>query len=291
MSTSKRILIVDDDPDLLFLVAHGVKNLGPDYKVNTASNSMAALEQVQQHNIDLLVTDYMMPDLDGLELIKKVRQISPDTQVVLMTARHDTGQMRDNIEDLQLAGFVGKPFTMPGLLKVIQRVIKETGQKAPAPEASSPDIPKQPVKEKLKSLCRQTGAHIGLLVDSNGSPVYAVGNTDQAKISRLAAFISTNFLAITELSTLFGDNESFFRSSYYEGNNYNIYAYNINGDFFLAVVFGAGGKPGTVWFYTKQVATELAEMLPGSESTLTHGASDTLAEDFDNLLGSEEGDS
>ena len=101
----------------------------------------------------------------------------------------------------------------------------------------------------------------------------------------MASFVSNNFLAIIELASLFGDTDTIFRSSYYEGNKYNIYAYNINGDYFLAVVFGAGGKPGTVWFYAKQAATELASMLPSSENVLSHDDSVTLAEDFETLLG------
>ena len=285
--TTKRVLIVDDDPDLLFLVAHSVKNLGPDYQVSTASNGASALEQILKQKIDLVVTDYMMPEITGLDLIEKARKLSPQTHFILMTAHHDTSQLRANIDDLNLSGFVGKPFTMPELLKVIQHVTSTLGSGANE-EVVDPSLPKADIKKQLQTLRRQAGAHIVLLVNSEGSVVHAVGNTDHARISRLAAFVSANFLAITELSSLFGDTDSVFKSSYYEGNKYNIYAYNINGDYFLAVIFGAGGKPGTVWFYTKQIAADLADVLPTSETTiLSHDASVTLAEDFETLVGDE----
>jgi predicted regulator of Ras-like GTPase activity (Roadblock/LC7/MglB family) len=201
-----------------------------------------------------------------------------------MTAHHDTGQMRSTVEGLNLAGFIGKPFTMPDLLKVVQRVVKQTDSAADA-NITNTSLPKVAVQEQLQTLRRQTGAHTVMLVRSDGSPVQVVGNADRARASRLASFVSANFLSIIELASLFGDNDSVFKSSYYEGNNYNIYAYNINGDFFLAVVFGAGGKPGTVWFYTKQTATELASALPGSKSTLSQNANTTIATDFDDLVG------
>ena len=286
--TSKHILIVDDDPDLLFLVAHGVKNLGPDYHVSTASNPETALEQVQTQHFDVVVTDYMMPAMTGLDLIKELRQLSPRTKLIMMTAHHDTGQMRHSIEDLNLAGFVGKPFTMPELVKVIKRTLAEIEQ-APAPKRPPTSLPKALIQEHLQTLRQQTAAHTILLVDSHGSAVYATGDIDQARIARLAAFVSTNFLAINELAALFGDNDSIFKSSYYEGNKYNIYAFNIKGDYFLAVVFGVGGKPGTIWFYTKQAATELAALLPASSAVpLSSDATTALAREFDDLFGNED---
>ena len=284
-----RILIVDDDPDLLFLVAHGVKTLGADYQVSTASNATIALDKVQQQRFDLIVTDYMMPEMTGLEMLHQMKDVAPETKFILMTAHHDTNQIRDDVDDLVLAGFVGKPFTMPDLLKVVNRVMADTDPASDTPPLASPEFSKEVVAEHLKNLRSQTGAHTVLLVNADGSPVHAVGNIDRDRISRLAAFVSTNFLAIFELASLFGDTDTVFKSSYYEGNKYNIYAYNINGDYFLAVVFGAGGKPGTVWFYAKQIATELASVLPNSENSLSQDESITLAKDFETLLGNDAG--
>ena len=286
--TSKRILIVDDDPDLLFLVAHGIKNLGSDYQVSTAGSGVLALEQVQKQRFDLVVTDYMMPEMTGIDVIQEIRKILPDTGFILMTAHHESSQMREKMEDLKLTAFVGKPFTMPELLNVIKRAVDQTDSAAEAKPGKT-SLPTAVIKEQLQTLRRQTGAHTALLANSEGAPVYAVGNTDRGRAARLASFISTNFLAVIEMASLFGDNDSVFRSSYYEGNNYNIYASNINGDYFLAVVFGAGGKPGTVWFYTKQAAAELASVLPRLGSGASTHTSTSLATDFENLVGEADG--
>jgi CheY-like chemotaxis protein/predicted regulator of Ras-like GTPase activity (Roadblock/LC7/MglB family) len=281
---SKRILIVDDDPDLLFLVAHGLKNLGSDYRVSTASSGGAALEQVQKQRFDLVVTDYMMPEITGIDLVRQVREISPDTHFILMTAHHDTNPMREKIEDLGLAAFVGKPFTMPEILTVIERVVSQTVSE-PAVKPDPTPLPKEHIREVLQTLRRQTGGHMVLLVSSEGMPVHAAGDIDRDRASRLASFVSTNFLAINELASFFGDTDSVFKSNYYEGTKYNIYAYNINGDFFLTLIFGAGGKPGTAWFYTKQAATELASVLPNITTTSSGQANTTVASDFDKLVG------
>ncbi len=283
--TRKYILIVDDDPDLLFLAAHGVKSLGPEHQVVTAPNGISALNQAQNQTFDLIITDYMMPEMSGLELMEQVRQISPQTQFILMTAHHDSGGIRNKIETKELAGFVGKPFTLSDLLEEVKGVISQLDSVLETPLSNTP-IQKGAIEEQLKNLHRQTGARSVILINADGSPMAMVGVTDPSRVARLASFVSSNFLAIMELASLFGDKDSAFSSSYYEGNNYNIYAYNINGEFFLAVLFDVGGKPGTVWFYTKQVAATLVPILPTTKkSLLTHKDSLTLAKDFDDMFG------
>jgi CheY-like chemotaxis protein/predicted regulator of Ras-like GTPase activity (Roadblock/LC7/MglB family) len=279
--SSKRILVVDDDPDLLFLVAHGIKSLQSGYQVTTAVNGAVALQQAQKQKFDLIVTDYMMPEMTGLELIRQLRQTAPDTQFILMTAHYETQRLRNTVDNMELSGFVSKPFTMPELLESVKRIINQTSTTS---EPSPPEqtVPKATILELLQTLRRQIGAHHVLLVNADGLPVQIAGGIERAKALRLASFVSTNFLAIAELATLFGDNESVFKSSYYEGNKYNIYVHDINGNFFLAVVINAENKPGSVWFYTRQTATELALVLPSVELPDTD---QTIATDFDNLFG------
>jgi len=284
----KHILVVDDDPDLLFLVAHGVKSLSPDYQVNTANSATNALEQVQKQNFDLVVTDFMMPDMTGLELVPKVREKSPETQFVLMTAHHDTKRIHSNIKEMGLAGFIGKPFVLADLLSVIQQVVTETSVTSEQVKNDVASL-KEAIDKQLRDLWQQTEARSVVLVNSKGNVIHRVGSDEQAIVARLAGFVSTNFLAVAELASLFGDNESVFKSSFYEGNKYNIYAYNINDDYFLTVLFGVDTKPGAVWFYTKQVATQLDSLLP--TAFVNHKSDNSIAKDFDTLLGDKVTDS
>ncbi len=286
--TKKHVLIVDDAKDLLFLLTHSVKRLGPDYEVTTAMDGGTALEQIQQKKFDLVITDYMMPGMTGLQLVDEVRRISPETQVVLMTA-YDTAQLRERAEDMQVGGYLGKPFTVPEILTIVERIVTQTNQAANAEYIESPALDPA-IYEHLKTLHSKTGAHYVLLLNSEGRPLQVVGPADRARVARLASFVAANFLAVIELACLLGDNTSVFKSSYHEGSNYNIYAYDINGEFLLAVVFATTGKPGTVWFYTKQIAATLAPLLgpPIQPSTTTDDARAAIAAEFDDLLGDEE---
>jgi CheY-like chemotaxis protein/predicted regulator of Ras-like GTPase activity (Roadblock/LC7/MglB family) len=286
--SKKSVLIVDDAKDILFLLTHSLRRLGPEYEVTTANDGAAALELIQKQKFDLIITDYMMPGMTGVDLAQVVRKVSPDTQIVLMTA-HDTRGMRTIVETLQLGGYVGKPFTVSEILEVVQQAIASTQQAAEVSQTKRPVLAlEREVNKRLETLRNKTGAHFVLLVSASGHPVRVVGESNRAKIARLAAFVAANFLAVTELASLLGDNESVFKSSYYEGNKYNIYAYDIDGEFLLAVVFGTQGKPGTIWFYTKQTGAELAELLAKvSQGAEPEAGEANMANDFNDMFGRE----
>jgi CheY-like chemotaxis protein len=72
----KRVLIVDDEPDIRFILRHILERGG--YEVDEAINGSAALEILESSNPDLVITDLMMPIMDGNELIERLRS-DPDT--------------------------------------------------------------------------------------------------------------------------------------------------------------------------------------------------------------------
>lgn len=280
--SKQHVLIVDDAKDILFLLMHSVKRLGPDYEVSTATDGPSAIEQLQKQQYDLVITDYMMGDMTGLDLVQEIKTRFPQTKLILMSA-FDTTNLRKKAEEMELSGYIGKPFTVPEVLEVIQQALIDTNKTpAPQPELEVPDKD-EAINKPLRMLYTKTGAHYVLLLDSEGHPRRVVGRTQPATLARLATFVATSFLAVTELASLLGDNSSVFKSSYYEGNNYNIYAHDVNGNYFLAVVFGTKDKPGTVWFYTKKTAEALAPIL-GQPNRQT-SPDEKVGEEFEDLLG------
>lgn len=78
------ILVVDDEPVARQSLADILKLEG--YNVTTAPNGQAAVEHIRMHTIDLMIVDLRMPGMDGLEVVQVVNQISPETEVILLTA-------------------------------------------------------------------------------------------------------------------------------------------------------------------------------------------------------------
>jgi len=81
------ILLADDDEKIRKALGSVLAERG--YRVTTASNGLEALDRMEVAAPDLVITDYQMPEMDGLALLKAVRRRHPDTPVVLMTARLD----------------------------------------------------------------------------------------------------------------------------------------------------------------------------------------------------------
>src|SRR5436305_683025 len=114
---TKTILIVDDDQELQDLVNFALKREG--YDVRQALDAFEGLEIIEKESIDLALLDIMMPKMDGLEMLSRLRASNQDLPVIVMTAltapEAAISAMRDHACD-----FLEKPFEVQQLLSVIQ---------------------------------------------------------------------------------------------------------------------------------------------------------------------------
>ena len=115
------ILIVDDEVEQLRTLQIGLRRRS--YEVMTASRPEAALQKLNQGDsrFDMVLTDYAMPGMNGLEFLKKIRMDHKDLFVILMTAYGKKEVIVDALRN-QCNGFIEKPFTMDELIEEIERV-------------------------------------------------------------------------------------------------------------------------------------------------------------------------
>jgi two-component system chemotaxis response regulator CheY len=114
----KHILIVDDDETALRLLKILLNVLLPDYQIIELNDGWTALAQLHEQPIDLIMTDYEMPKLNGLDLARAARQICPQTPIILMTG-YLYDDLKTEVEAMQLNGFLAKPFTTWNLREVL----------------------------------------------------------------------------------------------------------------------------------------------------------------------------
>lgn len=271
--TTTRVLVVDDDKSVLRMIEYGLQRLGPEYEIFLAKDMEAAMRFIEQEQFDLIITDYMMPGLTGVDLARVVHRLSPSTQIVLMTA-YGTEKLRYTSTHVGVDGYLDKPFDIEKIREIIRdaNLNKTQGR----PSASVPDMPKPPdnpvaeikteplapptIGERLQALQINAGARAVLLINNQGEPLRVIGQLEKTKAANIAALVATNFFQATQLSTLL-DNKRSFKSGFYEGDSYNVYVCDVNNTSLLAVIFDVKLRPGVVWFYTKQTATELAPLL------------------------------
>ncbi|MFY1633882.1 response regulator transcription factor [Solwaraspora sp. WMMB335] len=122
--TEARLLVVEDDPNILELLSASLRFAG--FDVTTATSGSAALNAARDRRPDLVVLDVMLPDLDGFEVIRMMREAGTRTPVVFLTARDATD---DKIRGLTLGGddYVTKPFSLEELTARIRAVLRRTG--------------------------------------------------------------------------------------------------------------------------------------------------------------------
>jgi two-component system OmpR family response regulator len=101
-----RVLVVDDEEDFASAIVDRLKRRG--FLADASFSGWAALESVQSAEYDAVVLDLKMPEMNGLETLKKIRQIDPDVQVIVLTGH---GTVSEGIGGMQLgaADFLQKP--------------------------------------------------------------------------------------------------------------------------------------------------------------------------------------
>lgn len=114
--TRPHILIVEDDPDLAFGLRNNLEIEG--YTVSAVPDGLLAVEGLSRERFDLVVLDLMLPGMDGLRVLRAMRERGDRTPVLILTAR---GQEEDKVRGLRLGAddYVTKPF---GVLELLARV-------------------------------------------------------------------------------------------------------------------------------------------------------------------------
>ncbi|NAS26485.1 response regulator [Herbidospora sp. NEAU-GS84] len=134
-----RLLIVEDEPNILELLAASLRYAG--FEVSTASSGTEGVAAATRHRPDLIVLDVMLPDMDGFDVVRRLRGGGTFTPVVFLTARDAT---EDKIRGLTLGGddYVTKPFSLEEVIARIRAVLRRTAgdPTAPPPRLTFADI-------------------------------------------------------------------------------------------------------------------------------------------------------
>jgi two-component system OmpR family response regulator len=119
-----RLLIVDDEVNLAELIARALRYEG--WETTQAHSGRAAVAAVKEVRPDAIVLDVMLPDFDGLEVLRQVRGHDPDVPVLFLTARDD---VEDRIAGLTAGGddYVTKPFSLEELVARLRALLRRSG--------------------------------------------------------------------------------------------------------------------------------------------------------------------
>lgn len=119
-----RILVVDDEPNIAELLSIALRYEG--WEVTTANNGIKAVTKAKELNPDAVVLDIMLPDIDGLEVLRRMRTAQPDVPVLFLTAKD---AVEDRVVGLTAGGddYVTKPFSLEEVVARVRALLRRTG--------------------------------------------------------------------------------------------------------------------------------------------------------------------
>jgi len=115
----REIVVVDDDQGILESFD---AMLGDDYPLVTLENGFEAIEYVKSHKPKLIFLDIKMPGMDGIEVLKRLRQEKVDAAVVIVTAT-TKAHYEEEAENLGISGYLHKPFEVDEVEDITRRVL------------------------------------------------------------------------------------------------------------------------------------------------------------------------
>ncbi|MFY9263203.1 MAG: response regulator transcription factor [Actinomycetaceae bacterium] len=123
-----KILVVDDEPSIRELLSVSLRFAG--FEVETAADGMQAVRLQQTFKADLVVLDIMLPDIDGFEVLRRMRERDPLVPVLFLTAKDD---LQDKLQGLNAGGddYVTKPFSLEEVVTRIRVVLRRTNPVEP----------------------------------------------------------------------------------------------------------------------------------------------------------------
>ena len=189
MSTP-RILLVDDQRDILRLLHATLDTLGHKLDIFEAPSGEEALLETSRHRFDLLVSDYKLPGITGVELMAKVRAKNPDVKCVLITAMNDK-KTRDEMLAAGAIAMFDKPIPLAEFLDVVERSLGLERTILP-PEDEKVEANRESIADLLTKLRKQVKAQAVYLLSDRGRVLERAGDLydSSMEVSLLSALMA-----------------------------------------------------------------------------------------------------
>lgn len=282
MSTSIRILVVDDDFATLDFLRSILELSREEFEVLGVPSAEEGLLALRHTTFHLLVADIRLPGIDGLQMTQKAREIYPGLPVILITG-YDTEDIEPELSKLNVVNTFTKPLDAEDFLAGVYRALEQLPISWPADTQETPNLGlptiSQGIRKRLESLADDTGAKQVILANVAGEILYSTGGESDRETQELVAASAFSIDGSFHLSDRLGASEPQ-TIQFLVGKEIDLYCANIDRQHFIAIFFDAmvrRGRIGTVWVFTRRAIKDLRQRFAEPDYSTTE---EVLTEDL-----------
>ncbi len=276
----RRILIVDSNETFATMLKEGLETSGP-YQAITVNSGTEALDALLRNQIDLAIVDMGLEDMDGLTLLKSMRQSKPGLRVMFIPLFGR--ELEKDMLSLEVQGILPKPFFIGDLSQLIQEALtcpfgQDQGTATPElvekplevqPEQFSVPQPAhsntfdvQDIDSLLEALFQEIRAEAVLFM--RGAELIAhAGNVTLQRAQKLAGLAEGSMNAAHKIAAFLGEADNHFEQCTFEGSQYSVYSMNVTPDTILSVALSARTPLGIVRYNLRRASDALANVWRG----------------------------
>jgi DNA-binding NtrC family response regulator len=123
--SSKSTIIIVDDEEMVLTSLKSFLDLETEYTVQTFTSAKDALAYIQENEIDLVVSDYLMPEMDGITFLANVRELRPEVPRIILTGYADKENAIKAINEVGLFQYIEKPWDNDDLLLIMRNGLEK----------------------------------------------------------------------------------------------------------------------------------------------------------------------
>lgn len=124
-SLNRETIVIVDDEEMVLTSLNSFLSLETQYAVKTFLSAKDALRYIKNHNVDLVVSDYLMPDIDGITFLSEVKKIKPEIPRIILTGYADKENAIKAINDVGLFQYIEKPWDNDDLLIIFRNGLEK----------------------------------------------------------------------------------------------------------------------------------------------------------------------